>query len=269
MGRRHRDFDSDADVLFLKEDHHRSSSRKAVGKKKGTNGKLSAAEQDYVNNVGEDEMDCLALNEDDLINTLDQLDFTPVENDQTVAAGRALRQEQMIDTESYYLVTNFRQLNRDIKLFLKDDDEELFETAPASGVVRKFVHELGNIYRLKTCSVETKDEKRVVLQKTEQSGLPANARELDKIVENGDKALKWSRGNRDKPSKHSVVKSQSARPTPGQVVGERSAPIQDDNVGNKMLQKMGWMPGTGLGRDSAGITQPIAAIVKTKRSGLA
>jgi hypothetical protein len=35
-----------------------------------------------------------------------------------------------------------------------------------------------------------------------------------------------------------------------------------------MLQKMGWTPGTGLGRDSTGIINHIPAVVKTKRTGL-
>jgi len=33
--------------------------------------------------------------------------------------------------------------------------------------------------------------------------------------------------------------------------------IKGDNLGNKMLQKMGWQAGQGLGKDNKGIVDPI------------
>ena len=38
---------------------------------------------------------------------------------------------------------------------------------------------------------------------------------------------------------------------------EPAAKIGEDNVGNKMLQKMGWKSGTGLGKNSDGRTEII------------
>ncbi|CAL8335464.1 unnamed protein product [Lota lota] len=44
--------------------------------------------------------------------------------------------------------------------------------------------------------------------------------------------------------------------------------LTSDNIGNKMLQAMGWQEGTGLGRRQQGITAPIAASLRTKGTGL-
>nr|XP_055089649.1 G patch domain-containing protein 2 isoform X1 [Symphalangus syndactylus] len=51
-------------------------------------------------------------------------------------------------------------------------------------------------------------------------------------------------------------------------VGENAQPILENNIGNRMLQNMGWTPGSGLGRDGKGISEPIQAIQRPKGLGL-
>ena len=52
------------------------------------------------------------------------------------------------------------------------------------------------------------------------------------------------------------------------LVGEFCEPIPESNIGNKMLQSMGWVPGMGLGSDGSGIKTPISANVRPRRQGL-
>ncbi|XP_054618380.1 G patch domain-containing protein 2 isoform X5 [Dunckerocampus dactyliophorus] len=55
---------------------------------------------------------------------------------------------------------------------------------------------------------------------------------------------------------------------PSAVVGENVPPIPDTNVGNRMLQSMGWSPGMGLGPEGRGITEPIRTLQRPKGAGL-
>lgn len=50
--------------------------------------------------------------------------------------------------------------------------------------------------------------------------------------------------------------------------GTESEPIPETNIGNRMLQQMGWSPGQGLGADGSGIRTPIMASMRPHRQGL-
>lgn len=52
------------------------------------------------------------------------------------------------------------------------------------------------------------------------------------------------------------------------VIGGDIPPLGETNIGNKMLQGMGWTPGTGLGPHANGIVDPIATVRRPKLSGL-
>ncbi|XP_061603086.1 G patch domain-containing protein 2 isoform X2 [Cololabis saira] len=55
---------------------------------------------------------------------------------------------------------------------------------------------------------------------------------------------------------------------PSGVVGDNVPPLPDSNMGNRMLQSMGWSPGMGLGPEGRGITEPVRAIQRPKGAGL-
>ena len=52
------------------------------------------------------------------------------------------------------------------------------------------------------------------------------------------------------------------------VVGGRASPLNETNVGNRMLQGMGWSPGMGLGPNGMGIKDPILAYIHPRHVGL-
>ncbi|EPX70864.1 RNA-binding protein [Schizosaccharomyces octosporus yFS286] len=59
----------------------------------------------------------------------------------------------------------------------------------------------------------------------------------------------------------------SKRQMDGQVVGS-SAPTIQGGKGKKLLERMGWSGGMGLGSENQGITDPVAAVVKNNKRGL-
>lgn len=69
-----------------------------------------------------------------------------------------------------------------------------------------------------------------------------------------------------------IKRRRKAAPLPGPTapgfIGENAQPIPDTNIGNRMLQSMGWTPGTGLGPDGKGISEPIRALQRPKGLGL-
>ncbi|KAM8947800.1 G patch domain-containing protein 2 isoform 2-T2 [Pelodytes ibericus] len=69
-----------------------------------------------------------------------------------------------------------------------------------------------------------------------------------------------------------IKRRRKAAPLPGPtapgLVGENAQPIPESNIGNRMLQGMGWTPGTGLGPEGKGISEPIRALQRPKGIGL-
>lgn len=167
----------------------------------------------------------------------------------------------------------FKNLNRQIKAFISSDEDSL-EIEPQSPAVRKYIHDLAHLYILESKSQGKGDERHCVMNKTSKTiRTPRNISSLDKFIEKANKCVRWERGeysNKNEASK--VEKKDSKKPNtkaiPGTIIGDNAKKIDDDNIGNKMLQKMGWIPGEGLGNSGLGITDPIAAMVRGKRVGL-
>ncbi|KAI9219189.1 hypothetical protein BC828DRAFT_386754 [Blastocladiella britannica] len=61
-----------------------------------------------------------------------------------------------------------------------------------------------------------------------------------------------------------------AKKTHGHVVGEHAAPIAENNVGHRLLLRLGWAgPGAALGKDEhGGLVLPLTAMVRGKNRGL-
>ena len=191
------------------------------------------------------------------------------------SAGRSKRSPPLPKGNHYeHEDVNFRQLNRDIKEFVRHEDVgEEMELEPYPPIIRKFVHELAHMYGLQSKSNGKGVERHCVLVKCQNTRLPRDIKRLDRFLDSAQKAAKWAfinpKGEKDKKkTKPKLATPAAARVTPGTIVGAEAAPIEEDNVGNKMLRKLGWSPGQGLGSSKEGRTEPVEAIFRGNRTGL-
>lgn len=173
---------------------------------------------------------------------------------------------------------NFRQLNRDIKEFVRHEDVgEQMELDPHPSPIRRFIHELAHMYGLSSKSEGAGVERHCVLVKGERTRLPRDLRRLDKFLERAQKASQYIyrsesvKGKKD-PTAGTEKSNRKGRPVarvaPGAVIGAEAAPIEEGNIGNRMLRKLGWSPGQGLGSAKSGRTDPVEVVYKGNRSGL-
>ncbi|NBP00077.1 MAG: hypothetical protein EBU90_08090 [Proteobacteria bacterium] len=72
-------------------------------------------------------------------------------------------------------------------------------------------------------------------------------------------------GNLTKKNKQ---KKKSSKPVTSSTKTLEFEPLADSNIGHKILQKMGWSKGQGLGTDNTGMKDPIPLVLRKKRSGL-
>ena len=144
---------------------------------------------------------------------------------------------------------------------------------------RKRVHEIANIFNLKSKSIGGGISRFPTLFKTSRTT------DYDEDALSGIEAQLNSRrffhrsdkGRAQNPAKRLVATrkgragfvSAGASYRDGEVVGAAAPEIGSENKGRTMLEKMGWSTGTALGAvNNKGIMQPVTHVVKTTKAGL-
>lgn len=146
---------------------------------------------------------------------------------------------------------------------------------PLAKKERKLIHEIANLFKLKSKSIGSGKSRYPVLFKTARSvhydegGLNA----VDAILSSNrflprmDKAKK--RGLPVGKGRGGFAGAGISY-RDGEVVGAAAPELGQENRGRAMLEKMGWSTGKTLGalNNTRGIIQPVAQIVKTGKAGL-
>lgn len=154
------------------------------------------------------------------------------------------------------------EVNTKIASFVQDESERELKFVLVSRAHCRTIAHLAAAYRLQC---ETEQQKRTLpvasprLRKTTFTRLASWA-EVEPILK-----THGSIGHMIPfPRSHSMDVVQNG----GGLVGGHAPVLDETNVGNRMLQGMGWRPGMGLGPEGEGMQEPVRAYVRPRRSGL-
>ncbi|CAD6594504.1 MAG: hypothetical protein ASARMPREDX12_009140 [Alectoria sarmentosa] len=167
------------------------------------------------------------------------------------------------------------EVKNEIRDFLLSSMESLPLPPMAQGE-RKMVHEIANVFNLKSKSNGSGKSRFPVLYKTSRTiqyneetlkaaeSVLSSGRflpRMDRVKRKGALAGRGRRGG---------TASAGVSYRDGDVVGAAAPEIGQENRGRTMLEKMGWSTGTALGalNNNRGLVQPVAQVVKTSKSGL-
>ncbi|KAF9436358.1 hypothetical protein BGZ76_004182 [Entomortierella beljakovae] len=209
---------------------------------------------------------------------------------------RRLRRERKGEPHGGSIET-LTEINRRIEDFVKDVSLPYLQLEPMKTALRRRVHLLSTQYGLESESIGAGRNRAAVLLRSKTTMLPTNPGKVQEILTQNDrvvkqKAIEFRRtmersqrgGYHNRGGGQMLDRNQrggyrnrgeagSRRPqgdavANGTVVGATAAPISTENIGHRLLSKMGWTPGDGLGASGSGITKPIEAVMKRSRRGL-
>ncbi|MCJ1477153.1 hypothetical protein MMC13_005824 [Lambiella insularis] len=193
------------------------------------------------------------------------------------AQGLLGRKDMLQKKSMYSGGMSIIQVKNEIKDFLMSDRPST-SFQPMDKNDRKLVHEIANVFNLKSKSIGGGRSRYPVLFKTSRSIRFSEGR-----FEDVEALLNQRRflPHMDKQRARAFVPKSVGRSRgggaseaavsyrDGEIVGAAAPELGTDNKGRAMLEKMGWSTGTALGAlNNKGIMQPVMHIVKTTKAGL-
>jgi hypothetical protein len=143
---------------------------------------------------------------------------------------------------------------------------------PMEKASRKTVHEIANVFNLKSKSAGSGNKRFPILYRTSRSHAftesrfaSVEARVSRRFLSRTDYRGKGA----SKGSSRGGAAGAGVTYRDGDVVGASAPELGAENKGRAMLEKMGWSTGTALGAlNNKGILEPVSHVVKTTKAGL-
>ncbi|KAA1114880.1 hypothetical protein PGT21_026258 [Puccinia graminis f. sp. tritici] len=158
-------------------------------------------------------------------------------------------------------VPKLNEMIRDFICF--ETDQQVLTLPPVDKKSRAAIHEIANLYKMKSQSYGSGKRRYPVLTRTHRTThiLPSRQplfRILNQFTNNGG------------PSNRHGTTGQVPRNREGALVGQGVAHIGAENVGFKLLTKMGWSLGQTIGdpQNSTALQKPLMAVMKNTKGGL-
>ncbi|KAK9456850.1 hypothetical protein V1511DRAFT_495485 [Dipodascopsis uninucleata] len=185
--------------------------------------------------------------------------------------GKKARKSGKADLKAKYKSgMRISEVRREIESFLSDAGKSSLPLPPMDKSNRKASHILAANYGLKSKSIgEGKDRFTILYKSTRTSDFKLDYRKIKSIE---DRILRRM-DNKSGKQYNNVAKSGGGKAQvklrEGDIVGNNAPEIGSENFGRRLLERMGWKSGTGLGvKGNVGMAVPIMATVKTSKAGL-
>lgn len=176
------------------------------------------------------------------------------------------------------------RINRDVGAFVRSGAAEGM-LGPMEGEQRTWARRIARCYGVSCRDVGSGGKRRpMALERTERTQCPPPREAAGMVVsiarqqqqpqqQQNEEAAPSPPATEEDPSNGSDNSSKSRRRrrrAGARVVGADAEPLwqDDENVGNQMLRRLGWAPGTGIGAQQQGTQEPLAATIKRDRHGL-
>lgn len=174
-------------------------------------------------------------------------------------SGKPSKEPDMIDLD--HMITNFVTFR---------PDQSSLSLPPLSKKARASVHQLATLYGLKSKSMGTGNNRYPVLHRTHRTDVQhVNKQKVRAILRRRTNAEEFFGNDRSldggHPSVHRVPRNRE-----GDIVGDGVAHIGEDNIGFKLLSKMGWSMGQTIGdpNNRSALQKPLMAVMKNSKGGL-
>eukprot|EP00055_Hartaetosiga_balthica_P017964 m.125865 g.125865 ORF g.125865 m.125865 type:complete len:652 (-) comp9433_c6_seq3:251-2206(-) len=146
---------------------------------------------------------------------------------------------------------------------------------PTTKHFRRKIQHLAKMFKFEICNRGHGRECRSIVSKTRLSSKPSlsTLAEMELLWDLQETSITKRTQEKDLPRGRDKRYTRRNKQSLGQqqhhhYVAENSSPIGNENPGHKMMQRMGWKPGVGLGKHRQGTTEPVSVEIRKRREGL-
>ncbi|KAJ2553759.1 squalene synthetase-like protein [Coemansia sp. RSA 1933] len=175
-----------------------------------------------------------------------------------------------------------RKVLKRLDMLARSEDMSSLWMEPMNRHERQIVHIFAREYGMRSKSHGSGVRRAPVLTATQDTQIPRQRRRINRILtlyDNGGLIPEefigglGNQGDSSKGKKGNGQRGKGAKCVPsgalhGRLVAADAPAVGSSNIGHKMLQQMGWQPGTGLGVQEEGRSTPVDVMIRGGRRGL-
>ncbi|KAG4304930.1 hypothetical protein PORY_001605 [Pneumocystis oryctolagi] len=241
--------------------------------------KVSRLNRRFRDNYNSQDKNCCSFH---MLNSLKDLKKNVKRRRQKINHNRCIERDFEVKDENKERIEikkTLRELllnvNNVVCRFISDCDLMELDLISMDSQARRWIHMLVKAYGISSKSYGTGKSRHVVLYKTTKIHDNYSKQHVNRVLQSlnhnqYNRRVYQIKNYKSKSSGEKIFRNKNENKYhDGDIVGKNVPEIDKNNRGRKMLEKLGWVEGNGLGApDNKGIEAPIVAIIKTTKLGL-